>query len=479
MPAPAATPTRALPRLVIALAAVALLALALPATSSAGAARFDLGFQDPLDPQFHDPDGAHAYKRASQQHVRYVRIAVAWSSIAPRKPSNASDFHDSAYIWSGLDDKIRGLRDVGLTPVLAIFATPGWAQYGNGQTPHPGTFGAFMRAITQRYDGVGRHLRVRYFQVWNEANIHVYFGKSNAPSHYRDLLNAAYGPVHSAAKGNKLIAGGLGPIGGNISMAPLKFMRGVLCVAGGSRARASCNKRASFDIWSHQPYTSGGPNHKAARGDDVEIGDLGKMRKVLSQAKKLHHIKPNRRPPFWITEFSWDTKPPDPGGVPLKTHARWVAEAFYRMWAGGIGTVVWFQLRDAPEGQGWGYTWQAGLFPRTTTLYSNEHAKPVARVIRFPFAAVLSGRKVVLWGRTPDSRRHKVTIQRKSGRKWKTVTKLRSNGAGVFSARRGGLRGKTMRAVVGGSSSLGFKAVHTKDKRVRPFGGPLSKSAPH
>src|SRR4051812_11220312 len=98
MPASATTPTRALPRLLVALAAVALLALALPAASSAGAPRFDLGLQDPLDPQFHDPDGAHAYRRASQQHVRYVRIAVAWSSIAPRKPSNASDYHDSAYV---------------------------------------------------------------------------------------------------------------------------------------------------------------------------------------------------------------------------------------------------------------------------------------------------------------------------------------------------------------------------------------------
>src|SRR3954454_1317881 len=119
------------------------------------------------------------------------------------------------------------------------------------------------------------------------------------------------------------------------------------------------------------------------------------------------------------------------------------------MWAHGINTVSWFQLRDAPEGQGWGYTWQAGLFPGATARYRNEHAKPIARVIRFPFAAVPSGKRVVVWGRTPDSKRHKVVIQRRSGKKWRTVAKLRTGRHGVFSSRRRGLKGKTVRARVG------------------------------
>jgi hypothetical protein len=459
---------------VVLIAALALAVLA--GRADAAPTRFDTGFQDPLSFQERDP--AHAYSVARAQHVRFIRVPVSWHDIAPSRPAHATDPGDPAYRWGGLDDRVAAIERNGLRPILALYHAPNWAKarhHGKRElTPRAGAYAAFARAAARHYDGKGGRRRVRYWQIWNEPNIWVYFSRRKGASRYRAILNAAYGPIHAAARGNVVIAGGLGPVGGRVSSAPLAFMRGVLCVAKGHRPRSACKSKASFDVWSHHPYTSGGPTHHAPNPDDVEIGELGRMHRVLRAARRLHHIRPNRMPGFWVTEFSWDTKPPDPGGVSLKLHARWAAEAFYRMWASGVSTMVWFQLRDDPEGQGWGYTWQAGLFRRTTTLYSHERVKPVARVIRFPFAAVPSGRKVVLWGRTPDSRRHKVTIQRKSGRRWKTVTKLRSNGAGVFSARRGGLRGKTMRAVVGGSSSLGFKAVHTKDKRVRPFGGPLN-----
>ena len=49
-----------------------------------------------------------------------------------------------------------------------------------------------------------------------------------------------------------------------------------------------------------------------------------------------------------MTEFSWDSNPPDPKGVPAVLEGRWVAEALYRMWSAGVSLVTWFTLRDQP-----------------------------------------------------------------------------------------------------------------------------------
>jgi hypothetical protein len=463
--------------LLAALAFVAALVLALPAIALARPTRFDTGLQDPLDPNFHDPDPAHALSVARQQDVRFIRIPVSWSSIAGSQPADPTNPADSAYLWSALDARLAAVKQNGMEPILVLYGTPRWAQVGGTLTPNTGAFGEFAAAAAKRYDGSGVQPRVRYWQIWNEPNISVYFGQANGPQNYRAVVNAGAAAIHAAAPDNTVIAGGLGPIGGNLSTAPLAFMRQLLCVSAGAHPHATCSAKVSFDVWSHHPYSSGGPNHHAAGRDDVEIGDLAKMRKVLSAAHRLHRIAPDRAPAFWITEFSWDTDAPDPGGVPLKLHARWVAEAFYRMWANGVSMVAWFQLRDAPAGPGWGYTWQAGLFERTTatTKYSNEKQKPVAQVVRFPFAAVPSGNRVTVWGRTPDAGPGSVTIEYRSNGRWRRAASLSAGAHGIFTRRLSGLRGKLVRAREASTTALPFKAVPTPDRAVRPFGGPIQR----
>jgi hypothetical protein len=138
------------------------------------------------------------------------------------------------------------------------------------------------------------------------------------------------------------------------------------------------------------------------------------------------------------------------------------------MWNNGVSTVIWFQLRDAPKAQF--YSWEGGLFGRSPALYSSAKEKPFARVLRFPFAAVPKGRRVTLWGRTPDRRRHRVVIQRRTRGHWRRVVRLRSTSHGIFHSRRRGLRGALLRASVGGAKSRPFTATRTKDIPVNPFG---------
>ena len=88
-------------------------------------------------------------------------------------------------------------------------------------------------------------------------------------------------------------------------------------MSAGDHPHPTCAKTIQFDIWAHHPYTSGGPTHKALNPDDVSIGDLPEMKRLLDAAVKARTTSVSRqRIRFWVTEFSWDSQPGDPKGVP-------------------------------------------------------------------------------------------------------------------------------------------------------------------
>ena len=77
---------------------------------------------------------------------------------------------------------------------------------------------------------------------------------------------------------------------------------------------------------------------------------------------------------------------------------------------------------------------------------------------------------MTIWGRTPDSSRQVVTIERRRGGRWARLDRIRTNRHGIFRSRRKRLGGAVLRARVGKTASLPFRAVRTPDLPVRPFG---------
>jgi hypothetical protein len=301
-------------------------------------------------------------------------------------------------------------------------------------------------------------------------------GKPYSSILYRNLVNAVAPALHAVRADNIVVAGGLSPFtvnaGATRTMGPLQFMRSMLCMSKGSRPKRTCRTRVEFDVWSAHPYTSGGPTHHAFNPNDVSLGDLPEMSRLLRSAVAARQVASSRRVRFWVTEFSWDTKPPDPGGLPLALHARWVAQALYVMWKAGIDVVTWLQLRDDPFTRSTPV--QSGLWFRGRTMQQDK-PKPALRAFRFPFVALHVKRGTVVWGRTPTSRPGAVVIeQRTSGSgKWRRVARLRANSAGIFTKRlaptpaRGSMRA---RVVSPAAKSLGFSLTNVPDRFVRPFG---------
>jgi hypothetical protein len=330
---------------------------------------------------------------------------------------------------------------------------------------------------------------VRYFQIWNEPNLHVWLlpqystpfnenvpdgAETRSPALYRKLVKAASRSIHGVDPTNSVIAGGLAPFGRAFAfrhaVTPLRFMRDFLCLTPENKPKAGC-KPVHFDIWSTHPYTEGGPNHSAEIPGNVSIGNLDEMRKVLRAALRTGRIASRSHVRFWVTEFSWETKPPDKGGVPTKLHARWVSEALYRMWQQGVSLVTWFKVRDETVPSDNGVIFQSGLFANCGDQC--YRAKRSYKAFRFPFVAFRDRKHVKVWGRTPSSEPVAVLVEQKKKGGWRKLRELKANRFGVFKGRLKRRGRGPVRATVrepARERALPFELKPTPDIPVRLFG---------
>ena len=300
-----------------------------------------------------------------------------------------------------------------------------------------------------------------------------------SPDIYRGLVNAFADAVHKVHRNNLVIAGSLTPFGNenaNTHVArTLPFMRRLLCMTRRNTAQRGCNERIKFDVWSHHPYTAGGPTHHSLSPEDVSMGDLPKMGRLLRAAVRARHVVSQRRVAWWATEFSWDTNPPDPNAVPMRLHRRWVAEALYRMWRNGISLVTWFQIRDTTTSIPGEHLFQSGLYFGCDGGPECWRPKPSLTAFRFPFVAFTSRTGVLVWGRTPFGRPGRVVIERRAGG-WRKVATLRSDGNGIFMAtvktrKRGFLRARLLPSPGREAElSVPFSLKRVPDRSVDPFG---------
>ncbi len=280
------------------------------------------------------PEAETAYTNLRRTGARFVRMFVNWAQVAPdsaKKPAgfDARDPGDRAYQWATLDGQVTKAVAEGFAPIVYVQTAPRWAQRCTAKStacrPSPSELAQFMTAAARRYSGSFSHLpRVRYWQIWNEPNMDAYLvpqyanGRPASPDWYRSMVNAAAGAIHSVRKDNVVVAGGLSPFGPwpgrRDKVAPLTFMRQLLCLSSGRNPKPVCRKRVRFDVWAHHPYTSGGPAHHAYSPDDVSAPDLWKMRVLLDAAARAGTLESRSPVAFWVTEFAWDTSPPGPEG---------------------------------------------------------------------------------------------------------------------------------------------------------------------
>src|SRR5262249_49329136 len=146
---------------------------------------------------------------------------------------------------------------------------------------------------------------------------------------------------------------------------------------------------------------------------------------------------------LWVTEFGYDSKPPNPYGLSLTTQARWLEWSLYVFWTERVNTVLWYLVRDQ-AGHNYNLNYFSGVY------FYSVAKKPSFTAYRFPFVVIATGKSANVWGIAP--RGGKVAIQRQKGHSWKTLFKIGASTDGVFTRRvSASLRGN-FRAVVGGET---------------------------
>lgn len=452
-----------------------------------------------------DTSDPHALQQVHATGAHLVQVLIRWGDVAPRtQPGawNPEDPADPNYDWASSDSGVTKAVEAGLTPVVLVIGAPAWVQRcqapdevrgevlkGRLCDPAPAALAGFATAAASRYSGGFQGLpRVRYWQGLNEPNLSLFFnpqwrgGKPVSAALYRRLINAFYFAVKSVNRSNLVLAAGLGPVAvPHLTIGPLRFARELLCMTGRRNPRplpGNCHGGVHFDIFDSHPYTTGGPMHEG-RADDVELGSLSELAELIRAADKAGRIKGRfRHTPLWNTELSWDSKPPDPGGLAMPILKRWTAEALYRVWSVGISHSFWYGLRDQAPNPSLPFseTYQFGLYFRGATV-AEDVPKPNMYAFRFPFVAYSRKNGFFFWGRTPTSKRGKVAIQIRKGGGWRNATVTRADKNGIFEGVAKGFYGRHKRgwarAVYRGERAVPFSLHPVKDFYQAPFGNPV------
>jgi hypothetical protein len=479
-------------------------ALALPSGHSAGRT-LTTGFADFDRLASADPSSRATWlDQAVKAGAGIVRFDFYWASVAPGStpPLDPSNPASASYDFSRLDPAVRDAEARGLSVTLSVTSAPPWAEApGRAPDANPGTWmpsssalGDFMRAVAARYtgnfdpDGPGPQTTlpaVQAIQIWNEPNLDLFLtpqfqsGRPVSPSHYREMLNAAYNGIKSVNSRVQVVTAGLAPYGdppgGTRSTSPVTFWRDAFCIravkvkkSGGRKRRrpqkakfvrtAGCSQPVRFDDLAHHPInTSGPPTTPAIDPNNASSADLGRIVTVLRGAERLGTVQRVHHE-VWADEMWFDSNPPNPVGVSLATQARYLEQEMFLVWKAGATVAINQLIRDvanAPTGNRYGYN--GGLF------FEDGRPKPALTAFRFPFVTQrLKSSKgksnsamLLAWGKSPVA--GSLAIQRQQGGHWRTVKTLSVSQGSVFTAKLA-LRGKQrLRAVVNGEQSLVWK----------------------
>ena len=242
--------------------------------------------------------------------------------VANKRPAKPTDPADPAYEWSRYDQAIESASRAGMEVLLTIVGTPSWANGGLGPAAcrralrRPSA--EFAYAAARRYSGTfldtatGRILpRVGMWLAWNEPNSPVFLqpqfarvgGKWQmaAAAAYAQICNAVYSGVHAAGGPERVACGATAPRGYNDptssrpSISPLSFLRA-------AKGRASATSTPGRTI--RTTAARARPRRRATSAQRA-VG-LGNIDTLISEVTSLYGRKP-----LWITEYGYQTKPPD------------------------------------------------------------------------------------------------------------------------------------------------------------------------
>ena len=389
--------------------ACATIAAATLAGTASAASGLRVGIQDDAWLQFGPGTLEERVGRLDALGADLVRVTLEWRTIEATR---------GTYDWERADALLQALRQAGITPLVSIWGTPGWANGGRAANVPPGSagsFATFARAAAERYPWV------RHWIVWNEPNQRRWLSPPSPIVYVTRLLNPAATAIKAVIPRASIAGGATAPRGGPGGTSPVDFIRGM--------GRAG----ARLDAYAHHPHplspaetpTAGG----CARCTTISLATLDRL---IQETRNAF----GSRVRVWLTELGFQTNPPDRIlGIGWGAQARYLAEAQYRAYrTPGVDIVIQYLLRDEPATD----AWQSGL--ETVT----GRAKPALAAFSLPLVQVgRRGTTTTVWGQVrPGNGSRPYVLQRLVGVQWTAV------GSGTQTTTRGYLT-RTLRAEKG------------------------------
>lgn len=374
--------------------------------------------------------------------------------------------------------------------------------------PDPAELGRFARAVGTRYsgsygaggaapggppppDGGGLPLPIPPFEpaargaqaaatlpavtlwsVWNEPNLPRFLlpqrdsrGRPLSPRLYRELYRAAHEGLAATGHGrDTILFGELLPVGKSgrstrSSVRPLEFLRELACVdrrlrayRGGAARQRGCSGFSALPgtgVAVH-PYTSGiigPPRSRPRHRDDVMIGTLARLTQLIDRLGARGRLVRRRGMPVWITEFGFQSSPPERFGVPLARLPAYMGESELIAWRNRrVRSFSQYPLVDDSGSAGF----QSGL------RFSDGRAKPrVYRAFEMPlFVRRVSRSSVEVFGGVRAARGGSVTIEsRRRGGRFRRAAAAKLNSRGYFRKRLRAPGSREIRIESGGKRS--------------------------
>ncbi len=400
--------------------------------------------------------------------VLWAALAPDPLATKPPPGLNATDPNAyPATSWAPYDRLVRLTQALGMGVNFDLTAPgPLWAMRQgdpdkatvSDYAPSVSRFEQFVTAVARRYNGsytpagsrAGPLPRVASWSIWNEPNQPGWLSPQlrtvagtrvpDAPRLYRDYANAAFKALVANGHGpatDTVLIGETAPEGciargpgceylaDDQPIAPLLFLRAMYCVDGNDKplrgslavalhcpasgdptAFVKANP-ALFEAsgYAHHPYSLLlAPSVRFPSTDIgfVSLANLSALEHALDQIFATYGV--NRQLPIYLTEYGYETNPPNPvRGVSPQHQAAWLDQAQYMAWKDPrVRALSQFLLVDSlpdtafpPNSSGYWSTFQTGL------EYANGAIKPSFLAyllpIYLPVTSFQHGQSLLVW----------------------------------------------------------------------------------
>jgi hypothetical protein len=423
------------------LALFALVAAALPGAAQASKSQ-TMTFEAPVD-LGNPATRTSAFDEISSFGVRSIRIVMLWQNVAPDASSRVKPSFDAtnpdAYNWSLYDPQVLGAVQRGWKVLLTVSGpVPRWATNGardNLTRPKPSEFQKFMTAVARHYG-----TRIARWSIWNEPNQPQFLlpqysaGRHTplSPRIYRNLFLAGQRGLRAGGLGNaQVLIGETSPRGTSHVVAPLTFLRGMLCLDSRYRKVGKCGRLHAAGYAHHAYTTAQGPLFRPKQPNDVTIGVIRRLITALDRAARAGAIDSRLR--IQLTEFGIQSTPDPIVGV---SQAR---QSDYRSISERlaydqprISAFSQYLLRDDPSVPGAPVAERYPGFESGLRTNAGK-AKPALTGFRRPLVAFRRGSRVSLWGLVrPATGRTRVTVEYTSGGSFKRLFTTTTDSRGYF-----------------------------------------------